>query len=90
MHKLYWVRVLASPTHIEMPMGIRRGIGITATSMTDALGILQEAILKEDTDEFELDVKEISELSKLDQNHVVPNMGNHLKRGVWYPLGYEK
>lgn len=24
----------------------------------------------------------------LDQGHVVPNMGNIFKRGIWWPLGY--
>jgi len=35
-------------------------------------------------------VKPVRDASELDQGHVVPNMGNWLRRGVWYPLGYEK
>jgi hypothetical protein len=29
--------------------------------------------------------KEIESIDELDQNHVVPNMGSMLCRGVWFP-----
>jgi len=28
------------------------------------------------------------DISKLDQGHVRPNMGDPSQRGVWFPLGY--
>ncbi len=33
---------------------------------------------------FEEDV----DISRLDQNHVVPNIGIAAVRGIWFPLGY--
>ena len=71
----YWIECVDAP-----------GVGITASSEADALKLLAEAF------GGERDVEHIAVLrnaSELDQNHVVPNMGNWLKRGVWYPLGYE-
>jgi hypothetical protein len=29
------------------------------------------------------------DLSALDQNHVIPNMSDPDRIGVWFPLGYE-
>lgn len=31
----------------------------------------------------------IDSVTSLDQQHVVPNMGNLLRRGIWFPLGHE-
>ena len=33
--------------------------------------------------------KPVKDAASLDQGHVIPNMGNMLRRGIWYPLGYE-
>lgn len=27
-------------------------------------------------------------VNDLDQSHVLPNMGNIVERGIWFPLGY--
>jgi hypothetical protein len=35
-----------------------------------------------------VDIEAITDMRQLDQNHVVPNMGNWFERGVWFPLGY--
>ena len=35
------------------------------------------------------EVHPVASVDELDPNHVVPNMGNILKRGVWFPKGYE-
>lgn len=32
-------------------------------------------------------VAEIERFEELDQNHVVPNMGNMFVRGIWFPKG---
>ena len=34
-------------------------------------------------------LREVKSVDELDQGHVVPNMGNMLKRGIWFPKGYE-
>jgi hypothetical protein len=63
------------------------GVGITAQSDADALALLEQAF---GTGRRPKHVTRIHDITELDQNHVVPNMGNWLKRGVWYPLGYDK
>ena len=35
------------------------------------------------------DMVEDVDVSTLDANHVLPNMGITLKRGVWFPQGFE-
>jgi hypothetical protein len=62
------------------------GVGITARSDEDATMIFEAA--------FGLQIsagqiRAIGDMNELDQGHVIPNMGNWLKRGIWFPLGYE-
>lgn len=71
----YWIDCVDAP-----------GVGITARSEADALALLEDAFAGERRAHH---VRPIRNASELDQGHVVPNMGNWLKRGVWYPLGYE-
>ena len=35
------------------------------------------------------EIREVNDVAELDQGHVIPNMGNMLKRGIWFPLGYD-
>jgi hypothetical protein len=65
------------------------GFGITARDWQDAMYLLAEARrvlsarpVEESMIESSTDVRSIDEL---DQNHVVPNMGMMLHRGVWFP-----
>lgn len=69
----YWIRLKG-----------KLGVGITARSEADALLIFTQAF---GADESILDIEIVKDMRDLDQNHVVPNMGNWLRRGVWFPLG---
>jgi hypothetical protein len=71
----YWIECVDAP-----------GVGITAQSEVDALKLFEKAF---GGDRRAQRVSPVHSTSELDQNHVVPNMGNWLKRGVWYPLGYD-
>jgi hypothetical protein len=71
----YWIECVDAP-----------GVGITAQSEADALILLEEAF---GGGRRARHVSRVHDITELDQNHVVPNMGNWLKRGVWYPLGHE-
>jgi hypothetical protein len=62
------------------------GVGITAQSEADALALLEKAFGNQ---RHPRRVTHVHDVTELDQDHVVPNMGNWLRRGVWYPLGYE-
>ncbi|MBN9256655.1 MULTISPECIES: hypothetical protein [unclassified Mesorhizobium] len=63
------------------------GVGVTAQSEPDALLIFAIAFPSKEIIGIEI----IKDMNDLDQNHVVPNLGgaNWLKRGIWFPQGYE-
>ncbi len=63
----------------------RLGAGVTAHSEADAIAIFEAAFDRQADARPHL----IKDASELDQKHVVPNMGNLLMRGVWFPRGYE-
>ncbi len=70
------------------PPGVLMGCGVTAFDEQDAIRILKENVFR--THPFP-EIKTIVtgvDLSKLDQGHVSPNMGDPTKCGVWFPLGY--
>ena len=60
-----------------------RGFGVTAWSLEDAVALLKEAGYT-----IELDtatVRENVQPHEIDENHVAPNAGPSVLRGVWYP-----
>jgi hypothetical protein len=63
--------------------------GVTARNENDAIALLQQAVKSIYLGDFDpgtiLSVKELQSADELDQNHVVPNMGVIVRRGVWYP-----
>jgi hypothetical protein len=59
-------------------------VGVTAYSEVDAREIVRAIF-----DRPIVKVEVISDMRDIEQNHVAPNMGNHFKRGIWFPLGYE-
>ena len=73
----YWIKT-------DEPMAL--GYGITALSERDAEAILRRAV---SSDCAIITVKPLENATQLDRWHVVPNMGNMLRRGIWYPLGYD-
>ncbi|HEX5183367.1 MAG TPA: hypothetical protein VFW19_09485 [Allosphingosinicella sp.] len=60
------------------------GVGVTARSEADALEIHRVAF-----GEPETKAGRIPTFADIEQKHVAPNMGNLLKRGIRFPLGYE-
>ncbi len=71
----YWINCADAP-----------GVGITARDDADALSLFEAAFGQERQLSH---LQPVHDASELDQSHVVPNMGNWLRRGIWYPLGYE-
>lgn len=59
------------------------GVGVTAYSLDDALSLLSRANFVFHLSET--NVIENVDLSQLDQNHVLPNIGAPNVRGIWYP-----
>jgi hypothetical protein len=61
------------------------GIGVTAYSIDDAKSlVISEALAMSYRPIFDSYVEDI-DIHKLDQNHVMPNMGIVVNRGIWYP-----
>jgi hypothetical protein len=68
------------------PLGL--GCGVTAYDYADASNILKTKVFGE---EPALEIKSVAvdiDVQTLDPNHVIPNMGVVVHRGVWFPLGY--
>ena len=79
--QVYWVKFerLAEPTPLNF------GAGVTGYDEADvrlqtlqAFGPLPVA-----------SIATVQSLDDLEQGHVRPNMGFHLRRGVWFPLGFD-
>ena len=71
-----------------LPIGISNGCGVSAYSYDDAISILETKVFVEmKVPSFKVK-KEDVDISLLDENHILPNMGDVTLRGVWFPLGY--
>jgi hypothetical protein len=81
--KRYWFTLARSPK----PTALNIGCGVTAHDRDDAFALLREKVFG-GAEPKVLAIKEDVDLSTLDRNHVVPNMGSPLIRGIWFPLGY--
>lgn len=75
MLKPYWIET-------NKPLSI--GYGITARSQEDAGGLLRLTL---SGDYVIISIEPVDDLASLDQGHVIPNMGNIFRRGIWFPLG---
>jgi len=81
--KPYWIRIVPLPS----PSALNLGIGVTARSEDDARALIAAAF----GDVAEItDLTPVRSVDDLDQRHVVPNMGNILMRGIWFPLGADR
>ena len=78
----YWIAFERQPTASLFNLGY----GVTARSEADAREILAETI--PDAPRI-VSVTPIKDMRDLDQGHVVPNMSNWFRRGVWFPKGHE-
>ena len=70
MMKPYWITT-------NKPMTL--GYGITANSIDDAEALLRLVL---SSDYAITEVMPVNDAKSLDQTHVVPNMGNLLRRGI--------
>lgn len=70
---------------IEAPAIRLLGFGVTAFSRADAFQLLSSCGYSIASDDPSISVTEGIRVADLDQNHVVPNMGPIVFRGVWFP-----
>jgi hypothetical protein len=74
----YWLDLEKSAT----PSGTNLGVGITAYSEEDARTIFAN---KFGSEQIVRVIRVIRTIDDIEQNHVRPNMGNLLVRGIWWP-----
>src|SRR6266850_4240155 len=66
------------------PPGVLIGCGVTAFDEEDAIRILKEIVFRSyGLPEINTMVADV-DISKLDQGHVLPNMGDPSRRGIWF------
>jgi len=80
----YWFEFEQLPA----PSPINLGCGVTAYNYDDAIDLLKKTVFMDSTLPTIKRVLEDVDISKLDQGHVIPNMGLVLSRGVWFPLSF--
>ena len=61
------------------------GVGVTAYSLDDAKSLIESESLMEHIKPKLNSYIENIDIQKLDQNHVIPNMGICANRGIWFP-----
>ena len=67
------------------PGGIRLGYGVTGYDYADAIKLLEQNMFGGmGCPPIERVIEDI-DVSLLDPNHVLPNIGITIRRGVWYP-----
>jgi hypothetical protein len=64
------------------------GYGVTAFGHEDALQLLSERIFRGKPLPAISQCVEHVDISQLDPRHVLPNIGNPIARGIWFPQGY--
>lgn len=84
--KRYWFEFdLAS--HRSPPAGVLLGCGVTAHDYDDALRLIKGHVFTGTAFPAIRNVIEDVDVSTLDTKHVLPNIGNCLARGIWFPRG---
>jgi hypothetical protein len=69
------------------PAGVLLGCGVTAEDPDEALELVRERVFDGQLPRLKKFIKDV-DISTLDQDHVVPNMGVPAVRGIWFPPGY--
>jgi hypothetical protein len=80
----YWITF----ENLDRLTALNLGCGITAYNTEDALTLLRGTVFGDKEIPNILDVAEDIDVSTLDENHVLPNIGLVTVRGVWFPQGY--
>ncbi len=70
------------------PIGVLIGCGVTAHNYEDAIMLLRQRVFTHDPLPTITRVVADVDISTLDADHVLPNMGIPSERGIWYPIGY--
>jgi hypothetical protein len=91
--KRYWFEfAISEDEFLRYPSyaGLRRGCGVTAFSEGDALQILHEHLFKSDPLPEICNMVVDVNVSALDSQHVLPNIGIPVDRGIWFPQIWQR
>lgn len=84
----YWLEFDSLETG-SLPFGVSLGCGVTAANLDDALSLVRERLFAHaPTPRLRRIVQDV-DVKALDPGHVLPNMGDVTRRGIWFPLGYD-
>lgn len=78
----YWIRLDPSA---RIPVGFRLGCGITAHSEAEALSLLRGIYPIEVDKIIVAEIVQDVALSDLEPKHVLPNIGDPDRLGIWFP-----
>lgn len=85
--KRYWIEFEIDLDDWGSPNSLlRAGCGVTGVNLDDCLCLIQQQILNGAELPPMKRVIEDVDISTLDSNHVIPNMGLVIKRGIWFPI----
>lgn len=84
MLKRYWF-VFEKFDH---PTPLNFGCDVTAHNYQDALAIMRDGLFHGQAPPVKDSVEDV-DISRLEAKHVLPNLGNVLVRGIWFPAGYK-
>jgi hypothetical protein len=73
----------------ERPTSLNFGCGVTAYNIDDAKALILTDVFDREEIPQIVKITEDVDIRTLEENHVRPNMGNVVIRGVWFPLGRE-
>ncbi|HXC53998.1 MAG TPA: hypothetical protein VNU97_01765 [Rhizomicrobium sp.] len=68
---------------------LKLGCGVTAYDEKDATALIRDRIFSGAALPHVRKIVADIDVRSLDQDHVVPNMGSVVWRGIWFPTGYE-
>lgn len=84
----FWIE-FSIDVDTPLPAGVGLGCGVSAYDYDDALRIIRSRVFEDRSlPKIWRNIEDV-DVSELDASHVRPNMGDVLRRGVWFPLGYD-
>lgn len=87
----FWVRFDAdelSKLPGGPPVGVRAGCGVTASNASEAKELLRQKVFAgQELPLIEQWIDDV-DVARLDPQHILPNIGDVRRPGIWFPRGY--
>jgi hypothetical protein len=81
----YWIKFEKVE---DLSLGIGLGCGVTAFDCQDAIDLIHRKVFGARDLPAILHMIENVDVSTLDSGHVLPNIGDVTRRGIWFPIIY--